>query len=69
MHIINSQASNRDAIGRCATWRAILIVLLDHNTVLRNVGERDVLVRDSRNGTSSAVDGLDSYAVVTILDR
>ena len=52
--------------GGRACRRAVLIVLLDDDAVLGDVGEGDVLVGDVRDGTSSARDGLDADTVVGV---
>ncbi len=44
MNIADRQTCDRYAIGRRACRRAVLIVLLDDNAVLADVGERDILV-------------------------
>lgn len=42
--------------------------MLDDDTVLVDVGEGDILVHDVGDGTGGALDGLDAYAIVGVLD-
>ena len=52
--------------GGLASGGAVLVVLLDDDTVLSDVGEGDVLVGDVGDGASGARDGLDADTVVGV---
>jgi hypothetical protein len=65
---VDSQASNRDTGGRLAGRRAVLVVLLDHDSVLGNVLKGDVLVGHVLDGAGRAGDGLDADTVVGVDD-
>jgi hypothetical protein len=44
------------------------VILLNNDTVLGNARESNVLVANALDGSSSIVDGLDSDAVLEVLD-
>jgi len=68
LNILHSQTRDRHTSGRSTSGAAVLVVLLNHDTVLCNVLERNVLVGDAADGAGSAVDGLDAHAVVRVGD-
>lgn len=47
LDVLDGQASDGDAGSGLAGGRAVLVILLDDNTVLGNVAESDVLVSDA----------------------
>jgi hypothetical protein len=63
---LDSQTSDRNTVSRGTSRAAVLIVLLNNNTVLGNVRELDVLVGDAANRTSSTGYSLDSHTVVGV---
>lgn len=64
----NLEVGDGDTGGGLAGRGAVLVVLLDDDTVLGDVGEGDVLVGDVGDGASSARDGLDADTVVRVDD-
>jgi hypothetical protein len=66
LDVLNSEASNRDTGSGLASGGAVLVVLLDDDTILGDVLESDVLVGNARDGTSGARDGLDADTVVRV---
>lgn len=68
LDIANSEISDWDTSGWLSSWRTVLVVLLDDDTVLGDVLEGDVLVGDARDGTGGTRDGLDTDTVVGIAD-
>ena len=64
----NLEASDGDTGGRFASGGTVLVVLLDDDTVLGDVGECNVLVYDVGDGTSSTRDGLDADTIVGVDD-
>lgn len=64
----NLKVGNGDTSGGRAGGGAILVVLLDDNSVLGDVGEGDILVGDVGYGAGSARDGLDADTVVRVGD-
>jgi hypothetical protein len=68
LDVLDSETSDWDTGGGLASRRAVLVVLLDDNSVLGDVLEGDVLVADTRDGTGGARDGLDADTVVRVGD-
>ena len=64
----NLEVGDGDTGGRLAGRGAVLVVLLDDDTVLGDVGEGDVLVGNVGDGASGAGDGLDADTVVGVAD-
>ena len=64
----DGEVGDGDAGGGVACGRAVLVVLLDDDAVLGDVGQRDVLVGDVGDGACRAVHGLDADAVVRVGD-
>ena len=62
------EVGDGDTSGGLAGRRAVLVVLLDDDTVLGDVGEGDVLVGDVGDGASGAGDGLNTDTVVGVGD-
>jgi hypothetical protein len=60
LNVAHGQASNGDTIGGGSGRAAVLIVLLDDDTVLGDSGEGDVLVGDALDGAGGTIDGLDA---------
>lgn len=58
--LAHSEAGDRNASRRCTGGRAILVVLLDNDSVLRDIAERYAAVGDALHGSSGAVYGLDA---------
>ena len=59
---------DRDAIGGRASRRAVLVVLLDDDTVRRDSGESDAGVCDVLHAAGGAGDGLDADTVCGVCD-
>jgi hypothetical protein len=66
--LLEGNIRNLDAVGGIAGGAAVLVVLLDDNTVLGDTLEGDVLEPDAGDGASRAVDGLDARAVLRVDD-
>lgn len=66
MHVVERQSRNGHSVGRRARRRAILVVLLDHDAVLADVGERDVFIGHGGDGAGRLENGLDAYAVLGV---
>lgn len=64
----DGEVGDGHAGGGVAGGRAVLVVLLDHDAVLGDVGQGDVLVGDVGDGAGRAVHGLDADAVVRVGD-
>jgi hypothetical protein len=64
--LVQLEVRDRDASGRLAGGRAVLVVLLDDDAVLGDAGERDAGVGDVGDGARRAVHGLDPYAVLRV---
>lgn len=64
-NLLNLEAGNGDTGGGLAGRAAVLVILLNDDTVLGDSGESDVLVGDALDGTGGAVDGLDADACGT----
>lgn len=60
---LNSQASDRHTGCRRASRAAVLVILLDDDTIL-DVGERDALERHACDSAGGTRDGLDANTVV-----
>ena len=60
MDVVDSQIGDGDTAGGGSGRAAVLVILLDDDTVLGDSGEGDVLVGDALDGAGSAVDGLDA---------
>jgi len=58
--VVQGQTGDGDSIGGSTGRAAVLVVLLDDNTVLGDTRESDVLVSDTLDGTGGAGDGLDA---------
>lgn len=54
--------------SRSARGRAILVILLYHNTVLSDAGKSDILVGNARDGSSGVIDSLYADTVLGVLD-
>lgn len=67
-NLVDGEVGDGDASGGSASGAAILVVLLNDDSVLGNVGQRDVVVLDVGDGASSARNGLDAHAVVRVGD-
>jgi hypothetical protein len=57
---IDSKPSNGNTSGGNTGRRTVLIVLLDDNAVVSDVGECDVLVSNTGDGAGGARDGFDT---------
>jgi hypothetical protein len=68
LDVLDGEVGNWDTSGWGTSWGAVLVVLLDDDTVLSDAGEGDARVGDARDGTSSTVDGLDADTVLGVLD-
>ena len=66
--IRGSHTVDGDAAGSSARWRAVLVVLLDDDTVVGDAGEGDAGPSDVRHGASVAGDGLDTKTIFTTGD-
>lgn len=67
-NLLNLEAGNGDTGGGLAGRAAVLVILLDDDTVLGDVGQLDVGERDVGDSTGSLVDGLDADTVVRVDD-
>lgn len=63
---IQSQISDRHACRGGTRRASILVILLNHNAVLGDVGERDVAVRHIVYLASSAVYSLDAHTILRV---
>lgn len=68
LDILDSETGDGDTGSGSASWGSVLVILLDDDTVLGNAGEGDVLVGYALDGSSGAVDGLDTDTVLGVLD-
>lgn len=66
--VADGEVGDGDTSSRRTGGLAVLVVLLDDNTVLGDVLEGDVLVDDIGDGTSSTGDSLDADTVVRVRD-
>jgi len=66
MNVINGNLSDRNACGWLARWRSVVVILLNDDTVFVDVGKRDVLVDDVRDGTRGTFDGLNANTVIRV---
>ena len=60
MHVVDSQIGDGDTVGGLSGRAAVLVILLDDETVLGDSGEGDVLVGDALDGAGGAGDSLDA---------
>lgn len=60
-HTIQREARNRNPVG---DGSFVVVVLANHNSIVGDVGERDVFVSDARDGAGVAGDGLDADSVL-----
>ena len=67
-NLLNLEAGNGDTGGGLAGRAAVLVILLDDDTVLGDVGKLDVGESDVGDGTGGLVDGLDADTVVGVDD-
>jgi hypothetical protein len=65
----DSQVGDWDTVGWSTSWGAVLVVLLNDNTVAGDTGESDILEDNARDGTSSIGDRLDADTVGRVGDR
>lgn len=63
MDVVDSKTGDRDAGGGVTSWGAVLVVLLDNDTVIGDAREGDVFVGDAGDGSRSIVNGLDADTV------
>lgn len=66
--VLNGEVGDRDTIGRSTSGRTVLVILLDNDTVVGDVGEGDAGVGDVGDFTGSVVDGFDADTVGAVLD-
>lgn len=66
--VLDGEAGDGDAVGGGTSGRAVLVILLDDDAVVGDVGEGDAGVGDAGDGSGSVVDGLDADAVGAVLD-
>jgi hypothetical protein len=64
----NSKTGNWDTGGWLSSWRSVLVILLDDDTVLADVGESDSLIGDVLDGSLGARNGLDTDTVLGVDD-
>jgi hypothetical protein len=64
LNILDRKTSDRDACCRCASWGAVLVILLDNDTVLGDTGEGNTAVGDSANASGGTRDCLDADTVL-----
>jgi hypothetical protein len=65
-NLVELEVLDGDAVRGLAGGRAVLVVLLDVNAVLGDVGELDVRVGDVRDRAGRAIDSLDAHAVLGV---
>ena len=58
--VVDGQTSDGDTAGGGSGRAAVLVVLLNDNTVVGDSGEGDILVGDAPDGTGGTVDTLDA---------
>ena len=68
LHIRHSQIGDRDTSGRGTGGRAILIVLLNDDTILCDAGKCDILIRNIINGTGCIIYRLDADTILRVRD-
>lgn len=66
--VLDGEVSDRNAVGGLASWAAVLVVLLDDDAVVGDVGEGDAGVGDVLYAAGGVVDGLDADAVLGVGD-
>lgn len=66
--LVDGDIGDRNASGRDTSGRSVLIILLDDNTVLGDVGQSDGIVLDVRNRTGGSRNSLDTNTVVGVGD-
>ena len=66
MDILQRNVRNGNSVGRGASGPAIEIVLLDVNSISRNVGERNVLISDARDEPGGLRDTFDANTIFRI---
>ena len=62
-NLLDSQAGNGDTSSGGTGRAAVLVILLDDNTIAGDLGQLDVGEGHARDSTSGFVDGLDPHAV------
>lgn len=67
-NLVDGHIGDGDAGCRGAGRAAVLVVLLDNNTVLGNVGKSDAVILDVGDGSSGTRHGLDANTVVRVGD-
>ena len=67
-NLVDSDIGDRNASSRDTSWRSVLIILLDDNTILGDVGQSDGIVLDVRNRTGGSGNSLDTNTVVGVGD-
>jgi hypothetical protein len=68
VNVGESKTLDRDTAGWGTSWGAVLVILLNDNTVGGDTREGDVLVGNTADGTSGTRDGLDTDTVGRVLD-
>ena len=61
VHIVDRQVSDGHAGGGLPGRAAVLVILLDDDTIIRDARQCDVFVRHARHGPSGSGNGLDAY--------
>lgn len=62
-NLLDSQVGNGDTSSGGTGRAAVLVILLDDNTIARDLGQLDVGEGHARDCTSGLVDGLDAHTV------
>jgi hypothetical protein len=68
VNVGESKTLDRDTAGWGTSWGAVLVILLNDNTVGGDTREGDVLVGNTADKTSGTRDGLDTDTVGRVLD-
>lgn len=64
--ILKKQTCNVDAVGRLARWAAIQVILLHVQSIVANIGQRNIAVRDIAHAARGVGVGLDADAVLAV---
>lgn len=67
-HAIDGEIGDRDPVRRFACRAPVLVVLFDDDSIIGDVGQLDVGVRDLRDGAGGTVDGFNANAILGVGD-
>lgn len=66
-HAVKCEIGDWDAASWCSGWAAVLIILLDDNTVIGDSREGDILVSHARDRPCGIIHRLNSDAILAVL--